>query len=300
MDAQQNRLRQFAAYLHLERGASENSREAYLADARRLLDYAEGMGRDVTSLTVADLQGFMAGLHDMGLSPRSSSRVLSGVRALYRFLQMEGAVDTNPALLLEPPHQGLHLPDVLSVEEIDAMVAAIDPTAREAVRDRALMETLYGCGLRVSELVGLRMSRLHLSEGYLRVTGKGSKERVVPMGQVTVDALADWLADRSSVNVKPGQDDVVFVSPRTGSQITRVRVFKIVKTLAERAGVTRDVSPHTLRHSFASHLLEGGANLRAIQQMLGHESLTTTEIYIHLDTARLRSEVLEHHPRNRK
>ncbi|MDE7388379.1 MAG: tyrosine recombinase [Muribaculaceae bacterium] len=291
-------LRGYAAYLRLERGATDNSREAYMADARRLLDYAAGIGSDAAAMSVAELQGFMAALYDLGLKPRSAARVLSGIRGFYRYLQLEGAVTDNPAMLLEQPRQGLHLPEVLSVDEIDAMIAAIDPAAREATRDRALMETLYGCGLRVSELVGLRLSRLHLREGYLRVVGKGQKERIVPMGAVTADALAAWLAERDTLAIKPGHEDMVFVAPRTGAQIKRIRVFNIIKALADRAGITREVSPHTLRHSFASHLLEGGANLRAIQQMLGHESLTTTEIYIHLDTTRLRAEVLAHHPRN--
>lgn len=288
----------FGAYLLLERGATDNSREAYLADARRLVDFAESRGLTAQELSVTDLQEFMTELHDLGLSPRSGARVLSGVRALYRFMALEGMIGSNPSLLLEPPDMGLHLPEVLSVEEIDAMIAAIDPGAREAVRDRAMMETLYGCGLRVSELIGLQISRLNLAEGYLRVVGKGNKERLVPMAPVTASALAEWLADREAGKVAPGCSDYVFVAPRTGSPITRVRVFKIVKTLAERAGIGREVSPHTLRHSFASHLLEGGANLRTIQQMLGHESLKTTEIYIHLDRSKLREEILAYHPRN--
>lgn len=293
-------IQNFGAYLLLERGAADNSREAYLADARRMVDFAESRALAVGDLTVGDLQEFMAELYDLGLSLRSSARVLSGVRALFRFMVMEGITDSNPAMLLEPPKRGLHLPDVLSVDEIDAMIASIDPQAREAVRDRALMETLYGCGLRVSELIGLQISRLNLAEGYLRVVGKGSKERLVPMAQVTADALDQWLKERERGKISPGCQDFVFLAPRTGSPITRVRVFKIVKALAEKAGITREVSPHTLRHSFASHLLEGGANLRTIQQMLGHESLTTTEIYIHLDRSKLREEILAHHPRNRR
>lgn len=290
-------LRKFEAYLLLERGAPENSRAAYLADAGRLCDFAELTGIEPQEIDIVRLQEFMARLHDLGLSARSLARVLSGIRAFFRFMVTERIAESNPALLLEPPRQGLHLPEVLSVAEIDAMIASIDAEAREAVRDRALIETLYGCGLRVSELIGLRVSMTNTTEGYLRVTGKGNKERIVPMGQITADALNLWLAERATGKIQPGQEDYVFLSPRTGSQITRMRVFKIVKTLAQKAGVTREISPHTLRHSFASHLLEGGANLRAIQQMLGHESLTTTEIYIHLDNSRLREEVLTHHPR---
>lgn len=293
-------LRKFEAYLLLERGAPENSRAAYLADAARLCDFAESIDSEPGQLDVARLQEFMAQLHDMGLSARSLARVLSGIRSLFRFMVTERLAESNPALLLEPPHQGLHLPEVLTVDEIDSMIAAIEPDAREAVRDRALIETLYGCGLRVSELIGLRVSMTNTADGYLRVTGKGNKERIVPMGQITADALNLWIDQRSQGKIQPGQEDFMFLAPRTGSQITRMRVFKIIKTLAQRAGITREVSPHTLRHSFASHLLEGGANLRAIQQMLGHESLTTTEIYIHLDNSRLREEVLTHHPRNKK
>lgn len=209
-------------------------------------------------------------------------------------------MESNPALLIEPPQIGLHLPEVLSVEEIDAMIASIDPESREAVRDRALIETLYGCGLRVSELITLQVGKLNLDKGYLTVVGKGSKERLVPLGEVTADALQEWLDERAEGKICPGEENYVFLSPRTGRRITRMRVFDIVKRLAAGAGIRREVSPHTLRHSFASHLLEGGANLRAIQQMLGHESISTTQIYIHIDRTRLREEIMLYHPRNRR
>lgn len=295
------KLRQgFGAYLLLEAGCSENSREAYLRDARRLLDFLDGENLTVDRVTVATLHTFMVSMLELYLSPRSLRRIVSGIRAFFKYLVIEGYIESNPAQLIEPPQIGLHLPQVLSVEEIDAMIAAINPDSREALRDRALMETLYGCGLRVSEVINLEVSRLNLGQGYLTVVGKGSKERLVPMGEVTADALRDWLEQRAEGKIRPGEENYVFLAPRTGGRITRMRVFDIVKRLAAEAGIKRDISPHTLRHSFASHLHEGGANLRAIQQMLGHESIATTQIYIHIDRTRLREEILLYHPRNRK
>lgn len=291
-------LKNFSAYLLLEAGSADNSREAYLRDASRLLDFLAD--RPLTETTVDTLHEFMVAMLEMGLAPRSLRRIISGIRAFFKYLTLEGFIESNPALLIEPPQIGLHLPEVLTVDEIDAMIAAIDPKSREAVRDHALIETLYGCGLRVSELINLEMNKLHLAEGYLVVTGKGNKERMVPLGEVTADAIADWLAERAEGKIKPGEGNYVFLAPRTGGRITRMRVFDIIKRLASAAGIVREVSPHTLRHSFASHLLEGGANLRAIQQMLGHESIATTQIYIHLTPSRLREEILIHHPRNQK
>lgn len=289
-------LTAFDAYMRLEVGSADNSREAYLRDARCLLDYLGD--KSLAEVSVSDLHEFMVEMVNLGFSPRSQRRMISGIRALFRFLTAEGYLTQNPALLLNPPQIGLHLPEVLSVEEIDAMIAAIDPNANESIRDNALMETLYGCGLRVSELINLEVSKLHLNDGYLMVRGKGNKERLVPMGEVTIDALRQWLDQRAGGKIHPGEENYVFTAPRTGRRITRVRVFLIIKRLAEAAGIARDVSPHTLRHSFASHLLEGGANLRAIQQMLGHENLSTTQIYLHVDRSRLREEILRYHPRN--
>lgn len=291
-------LAAFDAYMRLEVGSADNSREAYLRDARCLLNYLGE--KSLAEVSVNDLHEFMVEMVELGIAPRSQRRLISGVRALFRFLTAEGFMEHNPALLLNPPQIGLHLPEVLSVEEIDAMIGAIDPKAREAVRDNALMETLYGCGLRVSELINLEISKLHLDDGYLMVRGKGSKERLVPMGEITIDAMRQWLDQRSNGKIHSGEENFVFIAPRTGRRITRVRVFLIIKRLAEAAGIAREVSPHTLRHSFASHLLEGGANLRAIQQMLGHENLATTQIYLHIDRSRLREEILLHHPRNKK
>lgn len=296
----QKLLQAYDAYLLLERGAGENSRNAYGIDARRLCLFLRSEGLEVADVTADSLQSFMASLIDGGLSPRSMARTVSGIRSFFRFLQLEGRIASNPALLLELPRAGLHLPEVLAVEEIDAMIASIDPAAREAVRDRALIETLYGCGLRVSELINLRLDCLFLADGYLTVTGKGRKQRLVPLGEVTADALTDWLAERAEGKIKEGEESYVFLAPRTGRRITRIRVFDIVRALAERAGIRREVSPHTLRHSFASHLLAGGANLRAIQEMLGHEDISTTQVYIHMDRHRLREELLLHHPREKR
>jgi integrase/recombinase XerD len=291
-------LEEFGAALLLEQGLAANTREAYLRDASRLLELLHEVQTSAADVTLEQLRGFMAQLMDMGLQPRSLRRVLSGWRAFYRFLLQEGRVSDDPTLRLEPPQIGRHLPQVLTVEEIDRMIDCIDPTARECVRDHALMETLYGCGLRVSELTNLRMSDLYLDDGYLIVEGKGGKQRAVPMSEPTADALRLWLAQRADGKIKPGEENYVFLAPRTGARITRVRVFYIIKQLASAAGIRKVISPHTLRHSFASHLLEGGANLRAIQQMLGHESISTTEIYLHIDNTRLREEILRFHPRN--
>ncbi|MBD5425424.1 MAG: tyrosine recombinase [Bacteroides sp.] len=288
----------FSAYLLLEAGSADNSRQAYVRDASRLLEFLQNEGISPDSANVDTLHSFMVAMVDLGLAPRSLRRLVSGIRALFRYLVAENYLETNPALLLEPPRLGLHLPSVLSVDEIDAMIDAIDSASPQALRDRALIETLYGCGLRVSEAINLEIGRLNLPEGYLSVVGKGSKERLVPLGQVTADALSAWLAQRADGKIADGEENYVFLAPRTGRRITRMRVFDIVKRLASQAGIATEVSPHTLRHSFASHLLEGGANLRAIQQMLGHESISTTQIYIHLDRSQLRREILLHHPRN--
>ncbi|MBD5178702.1 MAG: tyrosine recombinase [Bacteroidales bacterium] len=288
----------FSAYLLLEAGSADNSRQAYVRDASRLLEFLQNEGISPDSANVDTLHSFMVAMVDLGLAPRSLRRLVSGIRALFRYLVAENYLETNPALLLEPPRLGLHLPSVLSVDEIDAMIDAIDSASPQALRDRALIETLYGCGLRVSEAINLEIGRLNLPEGYLSVVGKGSKERLVPLGQVTADALSDWLTQRADGKIADGEENYVFLAPRTGRRITRMRVFDIVKRLASQAGIATEVSPHTLRHSFASHLLEGGANLRAIQQMLGHESISTTQIYIHLDRSQLRREILLHHPRN--
>lgn len=291
--------RDFAAHIVLERGLSENTREAYLSDVGKFLDWLDGRGVLLRHVELPVVQQFMADLHDIGISPRSQARIVSGIRSFFRFMRTEGYIDADPTELLEAPLIGLHLPEVLSVGEIDAMIDAIDPDSEEAVRNRAIIEVLYGCGLRVSELCDLEIGRIFLNEGYLVVRGKGSKERLVPLAIPTMKAIADYMEVRSSVPARPGEEHILFVSARRGNRMSRSMIFRIVRQLAALAGIRRTISPHTLRHSFATHLLEGGANLRAIQQMLGHESIAATEIYLHLDRSHLRQEIISHHPRNK-
>lgn len=289
----------YQLYLRMEKGMAANTAEAYGRDAAKLLDYLATAGVGLREVTADILRYFLGELHDLGIAERSQARIVSGLRSFFRFLSLEDYLRPDPTELLESPKTGLHLPEVLTVGEIDAMISAIDPEKAEASRDRAMMEVLYGCGLRVSELVGLELSKIYADEGYLVVRGKGSKERMVPMSEVAVSAIEDYLEDRSLLDVKPGCGNLLFLN-RRGRKLTRERIFQIVKGLAEAAGIRKNISPHTLRHSFATHLLEGGANLRAIQQMLGHESIATTQIYIHLDRSTLRSDILTYHLRNHK
>lgn len=287
----------YYAWLMLERGLSENTRAAYAADAQRLDAWLAEHGKSVADAGIDELQAFLCDLHDLGIAPRSQARVISGIKSLYRFMRLEHMVDENPSLLLDSPRIGRHLPEVLSVDDVDAMLAAIDPAGRQAQRNRAIIEVLFSCGLRVSELTSLEISRVNLSLGFLTVTGKGSKERMVPLSASAISELTAWMAERESYPVKAGHEGYVFLN-RSGRKLTRVMVFYIVRDLAEAAGIRKEISPHTLRHSFATALLEGGANLRAIQQMLGHESIATTEIYLHLDNTRLREEIVRCHPRS--
>ena len=287
----------YTAFLTLERGLSENTRINYLADADRLADWLESTGTDLYNATLDNLQGFVVDLHQLGIAPRSQARIISGIKSLYRYLKTENLIENNPTLLLESPRLGRHLPDILSVEEIDDMVEAVDMTKAEGQRNRAIIETLYGCGLRVSELCNLTIDSINFDEGFLIVIGKGDKQRLVPMSPSSIEEIRLWLTKRAEINVKRGEEGILFLN-RRGRRLTRVMVFYIVRDLAEAAGVRKTISPHTLRHSFATHLLEGGANLRAIQQMLGHESIATTELYLHLDKSHLREEILAHHPRN--
>lgn len=287
----------YAAWLLLERGMSANTRMAYTSDALRLDTWLRERGLTLETATLDRLLDFIADLHDLGIGPRSQARIISGIKSLYRFMKLERIIPENPTLLIDAPRIGKHLPEVLTVAEVDAMLAAIDPSRPHAQRNRAIIEVLFSCGLRVSELVSLEISRMNLDEGYLTVTGKGSKERMVPMSASAVAELTDWLAERQTYPVKAGHEGYVFLN-RCGRRLTRVMVFYIVRDLAEAAGIRKEISPHTLRHSFATALLEGGANLRAIQQMLGHESIGTTEIYLHLDNTRLRDEIVRCHPRS--
>lgn len=292
-------IRKYKQYLQLEKSLSANTIEAYLTDLDKLLSYLTLEDIHVFDVTLEDLHHFAAGLKDIGIHPRSQARILSGIRSFYRFLVLEDYIDDDPTTLLESPQLGMHLPDVLTVEEIDRIQGAIDLSKTEGQRDRALIETLYSCGLRVSEVCSLRLSDLYFDEGFLRVEGKGSKQRLVPISQRAINELQLYLEQRSAMdNIKPGHEDFVFLSFRRGTKLSRITVFHFIKLLVEEAGIHKTVSPHTFRHSFATHLLEGGANLRAIQMMLGHESIGTTEIYTHIDRSMLREAILEHHPRN--
>lgn len=291
-------FRRYTQYLRLERGFSDNTLAAYSTDLDKLLQYLEAEGIAYREVTTAQLQTFVATLMDLGITSRSIARILAGVRTFYKFLYLESEISTDPCELLESPARGSRLPDVLTLSEIDRIIAAIDLTKAEGQRDRAIIETLYSCGLRVSELCHLQMSDLFLDEGFIRVHGKGKKERLVPISQSAIAELRLWFEQRAEVAIRPGHEDVVFVSFRRGTALSRITVFHIVKTLCQAAGIRSTVSPHTFRHSFATHLLEGGANLRVIQEMLGHEEIGTTEIYMHVNSHRLREEILSHHPRN--
>lgn len=295
-------VRGFRGYLQLERSLSINTLEAYLRDVEKLDQYLQTTGVNVgpEDVTTRQLQDFIGTLAHLGISERSQARIISGIRTFYRYLLMESTVDTNPATLLDLPRLGRRLPVVLDVEEIERMIGAIDLSTPEGYRNRAILETVYGCGLRVSELVGLKISGLHFREGFIRITGKGDKERLVPIGQTAMQEITGYLDhQRKQLSVKRGSEDIVFLN-RRGGKLSRVMIFMIIKDLASLAGIRKNISPHTFRHSFATHLVEGGADLRAVQEMLGHESITTTEIYTHLDRDYLRSTILQYHPRSRK
>jgi len=295
-----NIVKAYEKYLRLERNLSRNTYENYLLDLQKLVNYMDDEGIEFRSITLEQLDRFAGVMRDLGIGARSLGRVLSGVRSFYRFLNLEGEVETDPTELLVSPNIGKHLPEVLSIQEIDAIEEAIDPQMREAQRDKAIIETLYGCGLRVSELCDLLISNLYLDEGFVRVHGKGNKERLVPVSATATEEIKKWFEQRKELAIKKGHEDYVFVSMRRCTKLSRITLFVRIKQLAQLAGITKNISPHTFRHSFATHLLEGGANLRAIQAMLGHESISTTEIYTHIDRSRLREEILLHHPRNIK
>lgn len=285
----------FSRHLRLERGLSAHTAEGYLTDTGHLISYAGSIGKTLTEITGDDITGLLCELHDMGIAPRSQARMIAGIRSFFKFLKLEGHIDADPTELIESPRIGRHLPDVLGVEEIDSMIAALPPDKNETLRNHAIIETLYGSGLRVSELTGLRISRLSLEEGYVMVEGKGEKQRLVPLSPASVELITEYLERRAEGPIRREGSDILFLN-RRGAPLTRIMVFYIVRDAAAAAGITKKVSPHTLRHSFATHLLEGGANLRAIQEMLGHESIATTEIYLHLDRTRLRRELTDHHP----
>jgi len=293
-------IKDFVSYLKIEKGLAENSILAYQNDVDKLKDFAAGIGKTADQLDYEDLKQFLSTLFDLGLSARSQARIISGIKQFYGFLILENLVKVDPSELLEQPKLGRKLPEVLTIEEIDSLLAAIDLSKNEGHRNRAMLETLYSCGLRVSELVGLRFSDLFFEEGFIHVIGKGNKERLVPVSpqvQKEIDIYQQHI--RNHLNIQKGSENIVFLN-RRGAQLTRVMVFTIIKNLAESIGLKKNISPHTFRHSFATHLIEGGANLRAIQEMLGHESITTTEIYTHLDQRFLRDAILSFHPRNAK
>jgi integrase/recombinase XerD len=290
-------VRSYVRYLKLERNYSANTLEAYQHDLQYLLDYCEKESRMPTDLQLEDLEHFAATIHEHGVGPTSQARILSGVRSFYRFLLLDGYIENDPTELLESPRLGEHLPEVLSTKEVDQLEASIDLSKKEGQRNLAIIEVLFSCGLRVSELVNLKLSDLYLQEGYIRVVGKGNKERLVPISEKAIRELGNWFYDRNEMVIKPGEQDYVFLN-RRGAHLTRTMILIMIKRQAVEAGIKKTISPHTLRHSFATALLEGGADLRAIQSMLGHEDIGTTEIYTHLDTTTLREEILNHHPRN--
>lgn len=292
-------LTRYKQYLMLEKSLSPNTINAYLTDLQKLLDHLKDENIHFCDVQLENLEYFSAGLHDIGIHPRTQARILSGVRSFYRFLILEDYIQADPTELLESPQTGLHLPEVLSVEEIDTLIECIDLSTPEGQRNRTILEILYSCGLRVSELCNLKLSDLYLEQGFIKVEGKGNKQRLVPISKRAVNELHSYFIDRNSMKIKREFEDYVFISKR-GKNISRIMVFHIIKELADNVGMTKNISPHTFRHSFATHLLEGGCNLRAIQCMLGHESIATTEIYTHIDRHLLRSEIIEHHPRNRK
>ena len=287
----------YRRYLKLEKGYSVNTLDAYMRDVDKLFRYLAVEQVDVLDVKLEDLEHFAAFISDLGIGPRSLARILSGVRQFYRFLVIDGYLEVDPTELLESPKQPDHLPEVLSTAEVDLLEQAIDLSKWEGHRNRAIIEVLFSCGLRVSELTNLKLSNLYIEEQYIRVMGKGSKERLVPISPRALDELNYWFADRNVMKIKSGEEDYVFLN-RRGQHLTRTMILIMIKRYAIEAGIKKTISPHTLRHSFATSLLEGGADLRAIQAMLGHESIGTTEIYTHIDTSTLRQEILEHHPRN--
>ena len=287
----------YRRYLKLEKGYSVNTLDAYMRDVDKLFRYLAVEQVDVLDVKLEDLEHFAAFISDLGIGPRSLARILSGVRQFYRFLVIDGYLEVDPTELLESPKQPDHLPEVLSTAEVDLLEQAIDLSKWEGHRNRAIIEVLFSCGLRVSELTNLKLSNLYIEEQYIRVMGKGSKERLVPISPRALDELNYWFVNRNVMKIKPGEEDYVFLN-RRGQHLTRTMILIMIKRYAVEAGIKKTISPHTLRHSFATSLLEGGADLRAIQAMLGHESIGTTEIYTHIDTSTLRQEMLEHHPRN--
>lgn len=295
--AEKGLIKNFLSFLALEKGLSGNTIEAYRNDVKKLYDYLEEKKISVTSVRYDDLLLFMEQLHVWGISARSQARIVSGIKSFFQYLQMERIITADPSELLETPKTGMHLPQVLTVQEVEALIGSFNEGKAEDQRNRAIFEVLYGCGLRVSELVNLKISQVYMDEEFILVEGKGNKQRLVPLSVPARKAISLYLYDRNRLDIKKGNEDILFLN-RRGAKLTREMIFTIIKRQCQVCGIHKRVSPHTFRHSFATHLLEGGANLRAIQEMLGHESIKTTEIYVHLDKDYLRSEILTHHPRN--
>lgn len=292
-------VKQYLTYLRLEQGVSQNTIAGYLQDVSRFLVYIESENLELSTLADRDIHQFMSQLQDIGISTRSQARILSGLKSFFNFLVFDGRQNNNPTELMESPKLGLKLPEVLTVEEVERLISSFDLTLPEGQRNRAIVELLYDCGLRVSELIDLKISNYYPEEEYILVEGKGNKQRLVPISTYAIDEISKYMYDRNLLNIKKGNEDFLFLN-RRGGKLSRVMVFYIVRNQCSLCGIRKTISPHTLRHSFATHLLEGGANLRAIQQMLGHESIKTTEIYAHMDRDFLRSEMLNYHPRNVK
>lgn len=293
-----NILLKYYSYLKFERNFTENSVAAYMSDIGKLQKFAESKEKTLLTLEQFDIEEFIAGLNDLGIEATSQKRILVGARSFYKFVRLSRLADVDPTELIETPKLGEHLPVVLSVDEVDAIIAATDPSTIDGQRNRAILETLYSCGLRVSELIDLRISNIYADEGYISVFGKGRKQRIVPIAESALQEIRNYFAFRYELDVKHGFEDYVFLN-RFGRKLSRIMVFNIVKRYCDEAGVKKEISPHTFRHTFATHLLEGGANLRAIQMMLGHEQISTTEIYTKVDRQMLREEILTCHPRNK-
>lgn len=289
----------YKRYLLLEKGLSLNTIDAYMADLRKLADFMESRGLSLQEVKLLHLEELLSELHDKKIKPRSVARIISGVKSYFHFLLLDGYIDDDPSQLLETPQSGIKLPVVLSLQEIDAILHVIDVSTAEGARNYAIIETLYSCGLRVSELTHLRFSDLFFDKGFVRVQGKGSKQRLVPISGVAVQKIENYLLHRNQQTVKKGNENILFLSSR-GTAISRITIFRYIRQYAAAAGIDKEISPHVFRHSFATHLLERGANIRVIQEMLGHEKITTTEIYTHVDRHFLRQEIIEHHPRNKR
>lgn len=289
----------YKQYLLLERRLSANTIDAYMRDLSKLIDFMQKHKLSFSEINSEHIEELLAELYDMNIKSRSIARILSGLKSFFGFLELDGFIQTDPTELIDSPQTGVKLPVSLSIEEIDSMLNVIDVSTPEGARNYAIIETLYSCGLRVSELIGLRFVDLFFDKGFIRVRGKGDKQRLVPISEIAINKINNYLHHRSNINIKVGNEDVLFLSSR-GTPISRITIFHYIRRYSEEAGIKKEIGPHVLRHSFATHLLERGANIRVIQEMLGHEKISTTEIYTHLDTQFLREEIIEHHPRNKR